>query len=245
MAGGAVVTEGQDSASTRGDTSGVAFEHSSATGAGRASRVEQGLAGRVIKRSLDIIMASALLLLALPLYIVIALAIKLAEGGPVFFAQSRIGRHGQSFTLVKFRTMSNGTHEAVTADAEQWDAYVAAGYKLPPDDDRITPIGQLLRKSSLDELPQLINVLVGQMSLVGIRPLVRDEFAARAPSDRADYLALRPGLTGLWQVAGRSRVASTTRIELDREYARTCGFATDVKILIRTPLAVLRLNDAH
>ena len=204
-----------------------------------------GLAYRAFRRSVDVVVGLVGLVLAFPLFVIVAMLIAASGRGGIFFSQQRVGLGGEEFTLVKFRTMRAGTHDDVLADPEVFAQYVANGYKLGEDDPRITRIGRWLRKTSLDELPQLVNVLSGQMSVVGVRPLVPAEFAERAPSDRELYCRLRPGLTGLWQVAGRSSLSPASRIELDREYLRTCSIGTDLKILARTPAAVLRTSAAH
>lgn len=206
---------------------------------------EFSLAFRFAKRLLDIVLALVLLVVTLPLFIVIAVLIKSTSSGPVFFTQARVGRGERTFTLVKFRTMLSGTHDAVLGDEALRRQYVENGYKLPPEAGRVTGVGRLLRKTSLDELPQLVNIVMGQMSMVGIRPLVGDEYGERSSCDRAAYASLRPGLTGLWQVEGRSALQHHTRIELDREYAESCTLFGDLKILLRTPRALLRLGETH
>jgi lipopolysaccharide/colanic/teichoic acid biosynthesis glycosyltransferase len=210
-----------------------------------ADSVRSGLGYRFFRRSVDVTVGSVGLVVAFPLFVVVAIVIALSGRGGLFFAQQRVGLRGEHFTLVKFRTMQSGTHDEVLADPEVFARYVANGYKLGEDDPRITRVGRWLRKTSLDELPQLINVLAGQMSVVGVRPLVPDEFAARAPIDRELYCGQRPGLTGLWQVAGRSSLEPDSRIELDREYLRNCSIRTDLKILLRTPAALIRTSHAQ
>lgn len=213
---------------------------SGAVGIGRP-----GFGYRTFRRAVDLSVGAVGLVVAFPLFAVVAFLIALSGRGGIFFAQERVGLGGEHFTLVKFRTMRAGTHEDVLADPEVFAQYVANGYKLGEDDPRITRIGRWLRKTSLDELPQLVNVLAGQMSVVGVRPLVPSEFAERAPSDRDLYCRIRPGLTGLWQVAGRSSLSPASRIELDRRYLSTCSIRTDLAILARTPAAVMRTSAAH
>lgn len=200
---------------------------------------------RCFRRTVDITAASVGLVLTFPLFIGVAFVIALSGRGGIFFSQQRVGLDGELFTLVKFRSMRSGTHDEVLTDPEVFATYVANGYKLGEDDPRITRVGRWLRKTSLDELPQLVNVLAGQMSVVGVRPLVPDEFASRAPSDRELYCRLRPGLTGLWQVEGRSSLHPSSRVELDREYLRRCSVMADLKILMRTPVALLRTSHAQ
>lgn len=207
--------------------------------------VEHTATFRFVKRTLDIVLSLVLLVLTVVLFVAVALVIMIRDQGPVFFTQTRIGRDGKPFTLIKFRTMAPDTTEVLAADAELRRRFVENGYKLAPDDPRITPVGRFLRRTSLDELPQLLNVLGGQMSLVGIRPLVQQEYLERSQEDRELYAGLRPGLTGLWQVEGRSRLSTDRRLDLDRAYARTCSTWVDVKILARTPIALLRTNESH
>lgn len=200
---------------------------------------------RMMKRAVDITLGIVGASICAPLVLVIAPAIAATSRGPVLFTQERIGRDGRPFTLLKFRTMLDGTHDDVLRDPSDRSKYVANGYKLRPDDHRITRVGRLLRKTSLDELPQLLNVIAGHMSIVGLRPLVADELADRPLYDQALYRRLRPGMTGLWQVAGRSSVEDADRLALDREYAERAGVMLDTIILLRTPRAVLRTVDTH
>lgn len=200
---------------------------------------------RVAKRVIDLVVASLGLVVGAPVLLAAAVAILVSRSGPVLFTQQRIGRGGTEFTILKFRTMTPGTYEAVLADAEAHRRYVDNGYKLDLDDPRITRVGRILRATSLDELPQLLNVLRGQMSIVGIRPLVRDEFLERSGHDRALYASLRPGLTGLWQVVGRSSIGPVDRLVLDRTYAEQVSIRRDLGILLRTPAALLRTADSR
>jgi lipopolysaccharide/colanic/teichoic acid biosynthesis glycosyltransferase len=172
--------------------------------------------------------------------------IKLGDGGAVFFEHPRVGRYGRMFGCLKFRTMVADSAGALQrhlmanpAAAQEW----RETQKLT-DDPRITRIGRFLRATSLDELPQLINVLRGEMSLVGPRPVTKEELEERYARDRRYYLLVRPGLTGLWQVSGRNRVSYARRIELDREYVREWSFIRDIKILFRTIDVVLKRDGA-
>jgi lipopolysaccharide/colanic/teichoic acid biosynthesis glycosyltransferase len=182
----------------------------------------------------------ALLAFVLPLMLLIAGAVALQDGGPILFRHRRIGRHGRTFHCLKFRSM------AVDADARLQEllasdpaarAEWARDHKLRRD-PRITPLGAFLRKTSLDELPQLINVLRGDMNLVGPRPIVEAEVVRYGRRIRS-YQAVRPGITGLWQVSGRNDVAYRTRVALDTLYARRRSVALDLWILVRTVPAVL------
>jgi undecaprenyl-phosphate galactose phosphotransferase len=194
---------------------------------------------RSVKFGLDVAMAATLLALTAPLMLAIAWQIR-RDGGPALFRHQRIGAHGRSFPCMKFRTMHVDA-DALLADilardpaaASEWEA----SQKLK-DDPRITPIGQVLRRTSLDELPQLINVLRGEMSLVGPRPIVAAEvrFYGR---HIADYYQARPGITGLWQVSGRSDTSYPRRVELDVWYVRNWVLWHDIAILLKTVPAVL------
>ena len=202
-----------------------------------------------IKRVMDVVGSSIMLILCAPLFAVIALAIKICSEGPVLFKQKRVGQYGRSFTFLKFRSMR------VNNDAGAHKEYVEkliAGegvhiventgkcvYKLP-NDQRITKIGKILRKTSLDELPQFVNVLMGDMSLVGPRPPIPYEVAAYQTWHRRRILDVKPGITGLWQVIGRSRVKFDDMVRLDLRYAMSWSPWLDVKILLCTPAAVIK-----
>ncbi len=189
-----------------------------------------------------------------PVFLVIAAAVKLTSRGPVLFQQKRIGEHGTPFIFLKFRSMytnnDSSKHEeyvrqliAGQAEKKAANGTGTAVFKLA-NDPRITPIGKILRRSSLDELPQLINVLRGEMSLVGPRPPVPYEVEAYATWHRRRLLEAKPGITGLWQVYGRSRVEFDDMVRLDLRYARDCSPLLDLKILLQTPRAVMSGDGA-
>jgi exopolysaccharide biosynthesis polyprenyl glycosylphosphotransferase len=179
------------------------------------------------KRALDLLAASVLLLLLSPLMLLIALAIKLDTRGPVFYRQERIGRNGRPFRLWKFRSMVVGAEKK------------GAGILVEANDPRITRVGRILRKLSLDELPQLFNVLAGQMSLIGPRPGLRYQVEQYSPEQRRRLL-VRPGITGWAQIHGRNAIDWEQRIALDLEYLQRVSLATDLYILWRTIPVVLR-----
>jgi lipopolysaccharide/colanic/teichoic acid biosynthesis glycosyltransferase len=200
-------------------------------------------ADRVARRALDLTVAIVtLLVMAIPM-LVIAAIVKLTSDGPILFRQERVGEGGNPFQVLKFRTMVDGADRMLRLDADALKAYQENDFKLASDDPRITGIGRFLRKASLDELPQLINVLRGDMSIVGIRPLLSEELACRSSYDQALYRHLAPGLTGRWQVAGRSDVQHDHRVLLDRGYVEQWAFATDLWILAATPLALVRTGQ--
>lgn len=200
---------------------------------------------RAVKRTIDVAIAVPALVVTLPVAAMIGVAIVISSGRPVFYRSERIGRGGTPFQILKFRTMVNGTDEEIHRDETAFAAFVKNGYKLGADDPRITPIGRLLRRTSVDEMPQFLNVLVGEMSIVGVRPLVADELAERTRHDVASYQSMRPGLTGLWQVEGRARVVDHERLDLDRRYLDRWSLRLDLRILARTPAAVLRVWQTH
>jgi lipopolysaccharide/colanic/teichoic acid biosynthesis glycosyltransferase len=205
-----------------------------------------GRTGRVLRRVVDISVASvALVLLAIPMGF-IALVIAANSRGGALFVQTRVGRRGDPIRVLKFRSMVDGAHDSLIADDELRAAYVANDFKLDGDHDpRITNVGRLLRKTSLDELPQLWNVIRGDMSVVGNRPLLFEELALRPEYDQELYKLLQPGMTGLWQVRGRSNLDAVERIALDREYVENWSPWNDAKIICLTPLAVFRIHHTH
>jgi len=205
------------------------------------------------KRLIDVLGSLLLLALLSPALLIIAAAVKLTSRGPVLFRQKRIGEHGTPFTFLKFRSMfmNNNASEhqeyvrqLIAGQAQKKTASGGAAVFKLTNDPRITPVGRFLRRSSLDELPQLINVLRGEMSLVGPRPPVPYEVEAYALWHRRRLLEAKPGITGLWQVHGRSRVAFDDMVRLDLRYARDCSPLLDLKILLQTPKAVMSGDGA-
>jgi exopolysaccharide production protein ExoY len=198
----------------------------------------------VLKRSLDIIGSTAGLLALSPLLLAVALGIKIASPGPAFFHQRRVGLGGRSFMIIKFRSMRADAEEVLRADPALYRKYVANGCKLSPEEDpRVFSFGSFIRRTSIDELPQLINVLKGDMSLVGPRPILPDqltEYGSQAPT----FLGVRPGLTGYWQVSGRSSVGYPERADLDIDYIVGWSIGMDLKILLRTVPEVLARRGA-
>ena len=186
------------------------------------------------KRSMDVLLASLLLLFIAPFLLIIALIIKISDGGSVIFAQERPGVNGRLFRCYKFRTMAmdaearlNDLLENDPQAAEDWRLY-----KKLKKDPRITKIGHFLRKTSIDEIPQIFNILKGEMSIIGPRPITKREIPEYgSPADFAIYGAVRPGVLGLWQVSGRSDCDYDRRIELDAQYARDWSIWMDMKIL--------------
>ena len=209
----------------------------------------------VVKRMIDLAGSAMMLTLCGPLLLLIAIAIKATSKGPVFFRQQRVGQYGQSFTFLKFRTMYVDNDHNVHKDfvrnlinsSAQPDLSPGNGrgiYKIK-NDKRVTRIGKVLRRTSLDELPQFLNVLKGEMSLVGPRPPIPYEVAAYQTWHRRRVLEVKPGITGLWQVTGRSSVNFDEMVRLDLRYALSWTPWLDCKILMRTPVAVIKGSGAY
>ncbi|MGL5255282.1 MAG: exopolysaccharide biosynthesis polyprenyl glycosylphosphotransferase [Brevinema sp.] len=205
------------------------------------------LTAHIIKNIWDYIGGFLILLLSSPLFIVVAIAIKITSPGPVFYRHERIGRNGKTFKIWKFRSMhvdaEQKLNDLLASDpkfAEEWKTY----FKLSKD-PRITPIGNFLRKYSIDEFPQLFNVLAGQMSLIGPRPFVKGEMDELNPDLIPLYTQLKPGLTGLWQVSGRNEANRLERMEIDVWYIQNWSPTLDLLILLNTPKAVLTARGAR
>jgi len=202
--------------------------------------------GGLCKRFFDITVAVAAILFLSPLLVMLATLVKFSDGGRVLYRHRRIGQNGKSFYCLKYRTMVENGDEVLAShfasdplSREQW--YTTR--KLQ-NDPRVTNVGQVLRKLSLDELPQLFNILAGDMSFVGPRPVVEDELELYGPAVNY-YLKSRPGLTGLWQISGRNDVSYGTRVALDRHYIENWSFASDLKIMIRTLPVVLSSRGSY
>ena len=201
---------------------------------------------RVIKRSMDLLLVVICLPVLLLFIAVIALAIRVTSPGPIFFSHRRIRGHGRFFSMWKFRTMCVNSSEVL-------ETYLAANpearaewrktHKLKHD-PRVTEVGEFLRRTSLDELPQLWNVVTGSMSLVGPRPIVAAE-VEKYGECFADYCMVKPGVTGLWQVSGRSQLSYPERVQLDRQYSRNWSLVGDGKILCRTLFSVANQDGAY
>jgi lipopolysaccharide/colanic/teichoic acid biosynthesis glycosyltransferase len=212
-----------------------------------SARLLSGDAGRRLR---DLVLAAIALLLAGPLMAAIAVLVRATSPGPILFRQTRLGHLERPFQMLKFRTMhvgcDHGVHrEYVTRMLRGEDPRdgETALFKLQHD-PRITPIGRFLRRTSLDELPQLLNVLRGDMALVGPRPVLPWEVGLYQPHHRERF-QVKPGITGLWQVRGRSRLSWSQALELDVEYVRRQGVALDLWILVMTLPAVLRAGEAR
>ena len=213
---------------------------------------DSNMAAKVSKRVIDVAGSLLAMVVFCPVLAAIALSIKLTSKGPVVFRQQRVGEDGRQFTFLKFRSMYEDNDPAIHKEyvrrliAGSPAAELGQGtvFKLTKD-HRITPLGKFLRKTSLDELPQFVNVLRGEMSLVGPRPPVPYEYECYKVWHRSRLFGVKPGLTGLWQVEGRSRVGFDDMVRLDLKYARTRSLWLDIKILFRTPAAILSGDGAY
>lgn len=200
--------------------------------------------GGALKRAADIIISFTAIALISPAMLIIFALIKLTSGAPAIYAHPRIGHSGRAFKCYKFRTMTFNAEETLVAHlasnaaaAKEWRQY-----RKLRDDPRVTALGRVLRKSSLDELPQLFNVLRGDMSCVGPRPIPSDELSEYGESVR-DYVKARPGITGIWQVSGRNSLDYASRVALDCHYIQHWSFWTDIAILFKTPFIVMNFDE--
>lgn len=199
-----------------------------------------------IKRCIDIIGALIGLIISSPIFILVSIMYLFGESkGPVFFKQQRYGKNGELFYIYKFRSMVVNADEKLKQNKVLYQKYIKNNYKLEQNEDpRITKVGRFLRKTSLDELPQFINVLKGDMSLVGPRPIVEEELKEYKDKGN-DFLSVKPGMTGYWQVSGRSNVGYPERVNLELYYVYNSSLILDLKIIIKTILLVLLRKGAY
>ena len=198
---------------------------------------------RVIKRILNLLCSFVGVIVLSPFFLIISLLIKVTSKGPVFFVHERVGLNGKKFKLIKFRTMVNNAEEMIASFSPEQKKEWEENYKLK-DDPRITKIGKFLRRTSLDELPQLINILKGDMSIVGPRPVVDEEL--NWYGDKKDkLLSVKPGLTGWWAVNGRSNVPYPERCDLELYYVDHISFALDARIILKTLGAIIKKDGAR
>ena len=196
---------------------------------------QQSFIGRILKRSGDIIFSTGLIIFGMPGFFLLALLVKLSSPGPVFYIQERIGRNYRKFGCIKFRTMykdADSLLDDLLAQSSEMRNEFESDFKLR-NDPRITLIGRFLRRSSLDELPQFLNVLKGEMSVVGPRPIVKAELD-RYGISMDEVISVRPGLTGLWQVSGRNNLSYEKRVKIDLFYARNRSLRLDLEIVLLT-----------
>lgn len=196
-----------------------------------------------IKRVIDVILASVALILLSPLFAIIAIAIKIDSKGPVFFAHKRIGKNGKIIKLYKFRSMVINAEELIKSFTPEQMREYKENYKLT-NDPRITKVGKFLRKTSLDELPQLINIINGDLSIIGPRPVVADELE-KYGVNKDKFLSVNPGLTGYWAANGRSNTTYEQRMEMELYYIDNLSLKMDIKVFFKTILSVLKKEGAR
>jgi len=196
------------------------------------------------KRLFDIIGSILALLAFSPLFILIGVLILITDGHPIFYRQNRIGQGGKIFRIIKFRSMYKDADKILKNNPDVYRKYLENDYKLPEGEDpRITKIGRFLRKTSLDELPQFLNVLIGDMSLVGPRPIVPEELREYGEK-KSKFLMMKPGITGIWQVSGRSELKYPERTEVELKYIQVQSFSFDLRVLFKTVNCVLKRQGA-
>ena len=195
-----------------------------------------------VKRVIDVILASIALILLSPLFAIIAIAIKIDSKGPVFFAHKRIGKNGNIIKLYKFRSMVINAEELIKSFTPEQMREYKENYKLT-NDPRITKVGKFLRKTSLDELPQLINIINGDLSIIGPRPVVADELE-KYGTNKDKFLSVTPGLTGYWAANGRSNTTYEQRMEMELYYIDNLSLKMDIKVFFKTILSVLKKEGA-
>ena len=191
---------------------------------------------------IDVILASVALILLSPLFAIIAIAIKIDSKGPVFFAHKRIGKNGKIIKLYKFRSMVINAEELIKSFTPEQMREYKENYKLT-NDPRITKVGKFLRKTSLDELPQLINIINGDLSIIGPRPVVADELE-KYGVNKDKFLSVTPGLTGYWAANGRSNTTYEQRMEMELYYIDNLSLKMDIKVFLKTILSVLKKEGA-
>lgn len=200
---------------------------------------------KYVKRLLDIVGSLLALILFSPVFLILAIIIKSRDGGSAFFAQTRIGQYGKPFKMYKFRSMRMDAEEVLKSDPELYAKYVGNDYKLLAEEDpRITPIGRWMRRTSVDELPQFINILKGDMSIVGPRPVVEKELAEYG--DRVDkLLSVKPGAMGLWQATGRSNIGYPERCDVELGYVDHVSLGNDIAIFFKTIISIFKKEGAY
>jgi exopolysaccharide production protein ExoY len=201
--------------------------------------------GGMTKRAVDICIACTALILLAPIFLLVAFLVRGSDGGSAFYRHKRLGHNGQYFYCLKFRTMLPNADEVLARHLENRDAAEEwASTRKLKEDPRVTRLGEVLRKSSVDELPQLINVVKGEMSIVGPRPIV-DAEVPKYGSAIQHYFRARPGVTGAWQVSGRNSLSYANRVKLDREYVTNWSNRRDFAIILRTVPVVLSARDSY
>ncbi len=190
---------------------------------------------------IDIIFSTIFFIL-LPLWIIIAFLILIFNGKPLIYSHPRIGQNGKIFNCYKFRTMKDNIDKIISNDPKLYKEYVENDYKIPESFDPYSKIGKLLRKTSIDEIPQFINIIKGEMSIVGPRPIVQNELNNYVDEEQKTFLSVKPGITGYWQVNGRNKVRYPERKNLELFYAQNKSFLLDIKIIFKT-IKILFIKD--
>lgn len=207
-------------------------------------KVNQRPTYHFLKRSFDIFVSGCSLVVLSPIFVIIGFLIKRQDHGPIFYKQVRVGKNGKFFKIYKFRSMIMNAEKKLKADPQLYEKYVAAGYKFPEGEDpRITKIGSWLRKTSLDELPQFLNVLKGEMSMVGPRPVVKEELNEYGQRKKK-LLSVKPGVFGLWQASGRSNIKYPERCDMELEYVDKASASYDLKIFFKTIKSIIKKDGA-
>ena len=197
----------------------------------------------ILQRIIDIVFSIIFIIILSPIFLLIFF-INSIDGTP-FFVQSRLGKKGKEIKVTKFRSMKVNAEEILKSDKKLYKLYVDNNFKIPNKiDPRITRFGNFLRKSSIDEIPQFFNVLKGDMSIVGPRPIVKDELKNYSPSENL-FLSVKPGITGLWQVSGRSTLTHKSRVNLDLDYIKRKNIFLDLYIILKTPIKILKREGAY
>lgn len=196
----------------------------------------------LIKRTCDIGLSSIGLIVLAPVFLIIGIAIKIDSKGPAFFVHKRIGKNGKIIKIYKFRTMYENSEEMITNFSQDQITEYKENYKLK-NDPRVTKIGKFLRQTSLDELPQIVNILKGELSIVGPRPVVSNELE-KYGKDKDKFLSIKPGLTGYWQVNGRSLTSYEERMKMELYYVENRGIWLDTKVFFKTILSVIKKEGA-
>lgn len=206
------------------------------------TKVRSKLIYFAIKRVFDFFFSLICLIVLSPIFLVVALLIKLDSKGPVFFMHKRIGKNGKLLKIFKFRTMVTNAEELLKTLTPEQEKEFKENFKLA-NDFRVTKVGKVLRKTSIDELPQLINILNGSMSLIGPRPIVKDELE-KYGDKKSEFLSVTPGLTGWWACSGRSDLTYEERIQLELYYVRNCSIKLDIKVFFKTIKSVVKREGA-
>ena len=198
------------------------------------------------KRLTDIVLSTIALICFSPIFLVVWIMSLFGENkGPLFFKQTRIGKNGRPFKIYKFRSMIVNADEILHANLELYQEYVDNNYKLEPEEDpRVTKLGHWLRKTSIDEIPQFINILRGEMSIIGPRPVVKEELVEYG--DRVDkFLSVKPGAMGLWQASGRSNIGYPERCDLELSYVDHASYWFDIKIMFKNIISIFKSTGAY